>query len=224
MTTRLIGLTGYKYAGKDTAGQLLCDMLPGAQRLAFADALKLSIHNAYNFTLRRDLLDKPDTKETLYEALRLDGCLLPGFVFYAMKALGSDDVEAPRSPRTIMQLYGQWKREEDRDYWVKALHQRRTLAEAAINARHLLDDDAQPITFIITDVRYVNEAAYILEHGGHIARVLKPQSHQATDAHSSEQGEAFPLADFKVWNDGTLDDLRIECSRLVKELAMEVRT
>ncbi len=44
----LIGLTGYKFSGKDTVGNYLCDKYD-FKRLAFADPLKKACHDIFGF-------------------------------------------------------------------------------------------------------------------------------------------------------------------------------
>lgn len=64
----------------------------------------------------------------------------------------------------------------------------------------------KPLAFIITDVRYPNEAAAIKSWGGKLVKVIR------LDAPKSDDVADSALAGFEGWdltihNDGTLDDL-----------------
>ena len=59
---------------------------------------------------------------------------------------------------------------------------------------------------VISDVRFDNEARWILDKGGVVIRVVRPGL-QSTDSHPSEQGVSQYLVSATVFNDGTPDDL-----------------
>jgi len=60
---------------------------------------------------------------------------------------------------------------------------------------------------VITDVRFLNEAAWVREHGGTIWRVVRPNHHG--DDHPSEREQGAIRADHHVHNEGTLSDLEL---------------
>lgn len=61
--------------------------------------------------------------------------------------------------------------------------------------------------FVISDVRFANEAAWVRERGGVIWRVHRPGL-EPVRAHVSESGMDDIKPDFVVHNVGTLEDLR----------------
>jgi hypothetical protein len=222
MTPHLIALTGHKGAGKDTVADLLVAMLPVAKKFAFADALREEVCAAFHIPLAA--LTNRDTKERPTWELALKHCSEPDFVDYARAHVIARaytytsavlDDEDPLSPRQIMQWWGAWRREQDEDYWLKQL------AKSILLWRFSkLDIPRESRYEIITDCRHSNEAHSILrEHGIviHIARTATDPI-AATDKHESERGDAFAYATHTLRNDGTLDELRAECERVLKEI------
>lgn len=105
------------------------------------------------------------------------------------------------------------------DYWVKQLN-------FALQQEGLGQFDKH--VYIITDVRFKNEADYIKRHGGLLVRVERPEPltwrdwmpwnmiRLLKDTHSSETDlDDYP---FRAWiaNDGTLDRLRTKTGRFWK--------
>lgn len=70
------------------------------------------------------------------------------------------DIRFGKSPRTIMIEYGKFFRSIDPEFWVKQLKQ--TI---------LSIPQAQTQNYVISDVRFKNEANWIKEHGGYIIRL-----------------------------------------------------
>ena len=99
--------------------------------------------------------------------------------------------------REIMQEYGAFYRKIDPEFWIKNLFK---VAEAK-----------EYNNIIITDVRYTNEADYILhKEGGYVIRVEREGK---DDVHNMQHPSEIQLDDYKkfdfvVHNNGTLDDLR----------------
>lgn len=225
----ILGLTGYKRTGKDTAAAILLDMIPGARRFAFADQLRAEI--AQNFGGLRGqtaVLTNDTTKEQTHPFLSLTNCKDRNFVEYALSQIVSTDtvsntIREPRSPRQIMQLWGSYRRQSATDYWVLAL-------EAEVKLADLDDDAPPPIAIIITDCRYANEAKWVLSHDGYIARVVRAAANTAAntaallDGHESEGGEAFPYAQFALDNSGTRHDLHIQIQNVLRELTIMQHT
>jgi len=61
--------------------------------------------------------------------------------------------------------------------------------------------------FVITDVRFPNEADMIRDNGGVVVRIDRPDV-KAINTHISEHALDDYEFDHYVWNDGTVDDLR----------------
>lgn len=60
--------------------------------------------------------------------------------------------------------------------------------------------------FLVTDVRYVNEADWVRDQGGLIIHVHK-ESPAEVRAHSSEAGVDIVVGDQHIYNNGTIQDL-----------------
>lgn len=169
---RVLGLLGRKGAGKDTAAKVLTDR--GWVRLAFADPLYREVAAAFDVTV--EYLGNRDTKETPQPELALYKCHDQVFVAvmlaHAGFRLGAVEQEEQireflrrdRSPREIMQFWGtEYKRKVVRDdYWIEKV-------------REVIRANPQT-NFVITDVRFPNEAVMVKgEFGGTLARVVRPQ-------------------------------------------------
>jgi hypothetical protein len=186
---RLIGITGRAWSGKDSVAAALQASRPGVGRAAFADALKAEAATAYGVDLR--LFTDRDAKEQSTPSLAAARCSDPGFVRY----LGSLAWFSELRPRVVMQQWGDWRRAADPDYWVKML---------AITV-----DTAREIgfqAFVITDVRYPNELAWLREAGGVLWRVERPGL-KPLSGHSSEWALHDAAADVTLVNDEDLDVL-----------------
>ncbi len=150
-------------------------------------------------------------------------CLTYGFASYAFAdpirvglraALGLTDwhfnegkeiviPEYGKSPRQLMQLFGT---EFGRNLIHPDIWQIR--AEAALDSTKNL---------VITDCRFDNEAAWVREHGGYVIRITRDNAPQVS-AHISENGVSEELVDFKVKNNGTLEELYGSLDSVYSEL------
>lgn len=173
--TRLIGLLGAKGSGKDTLAKILIARL-GFVRLSFADALYREVAEAYGVAVA--FLENRETKETPLPELALANCRDADFVSIALEAihakrgylgrafsflLRSRDLRAPRSPRWTMQLWGTEYRRKSKfgcdTYWIDKV---RVQVVANPNVR-----------YVITDVRFKNEAQMVRIFGGLLIRVRR---------------------------------------------------
>lgn len=187
---KLIALTGLHGAGKDT----VADALP-ARKLAFADVLYREVAAAWNVPLAA--LKCRETKEMPSYDLALAMCDDGDFYRWAKFKPGNQ--LDPRSPRQILQWWGDYRRAQDPGYFVKRT---RLSIEAT-----LLDP---PCPVVITDVRFPNEAAMVRQLGGQIWQVVRPGHEPPRTGHASETtGDEF-APDRVLVNDGSLDDLKRE--------------
>ena len=175
----VIGLLGAKGCGKDTAAKFLVDEL-GYKRAAFADALYQEVADAFGISV--EFLGNRDTKETELPSLCLDKCKDLRFGYCVMrhekKTLKSDPDAwlRPRSPRSILQLWGTEYRRRGipgvcpgkDSYWLDIV--------AGVIAT---SPDA---SFVITDVRFKNEMQLVEDFGGSSARVRRLEL-EAREAH-----------------------------------------
>ena len=110
---KLIALCGAAGAGKDT----VADMLP-ARKLAFADALYQEVAEAFNVTT--EWLKRREHKESITPALATMNCEDECFEdFLAVANGGRFCITDARSPRQILQWWGDYRRSGDSDYFTE---------------------------------------------------------------------------------------------------------
>ncbi|NQW92674.1 MAG: hypothetical protein HQ446_01310 [Polaromonas sp.] len=181
----IIGLSGPAGSGKDTVADLLVKHA-GFTKMAFADPLRLEVVQAFAIDL--SFLTQRETKETPMRCLAINRCLDEGFVarMIVMHTLRGDrlDLDAPRSPRQIMQWWGtDYRRHQFAGYWIGQ-------TEALV--KHLWSErTARDI--VITDVRFADEAQLVRHtFGGHLWQIERDGVGIAPGSHISETtGSAF---------------------------------
>ena len=181
----IIGLTGPACSGKDTIADLLVAHA-GFTKLAFADTLRTEVVRAFAIDL--SFLTQRETKETPMRCLALSRCLDKGFItrMIVMHTLGGLplDLDAPRSPRQIMQWWGtDYRRQQRDDYWVSVTH----LCISDLLSQRI----ARRI--VVTDIRFSDEADLVRRtYGGHIWKIERDGIDIAQGSHISETtGSAF---------------------------------
>jgi hypothetical protein len=106
-----------------------------------------------------------------------------------------------RSPRYLAQTLGtEWGRNTvNPEIWVLMAKGRWHVVNAGGEGR-----------MVIPDVRFPNEAKWIVEAGGFLLRIKRPDNGHEVDnpEHASELGFPPSLCHASVVNDGTLDELR----------------
>lgn len=184
--TQVFGLLGVKGSGKDTCAKFLVEEY-GFVRVAFADKLYQEAAQAYDVTV--EFLSDRTTKEVELPRLSLAHCRDPGFVRTVLderKSLAlalSAHMNAPLSPRYVLQLWGtEYRRKRGVDsYWLDRV-------------AHLIQADPAK-AYVVTDVRFKNEARFIEGLGGRLFRIRRPELEakeateralQGTAAHPSE--------------------------------------
>lgn len=190
---KLIALCGLHGAGKDTAA----DALP-ARKLAFADVLYQEVAEAFGVTV--DELRCRETKEFEQRRFAIMECEHEGF----WESVFGVDWRDPRSPRQVLQWWGDYRRAQDTEYFVNAL----------LDDYHQIYDGYE--SFVITDCRFHNEARMVRQLGGQIWQVVRPGHNPPCNGHASETtGDEF-APDVVIVNDGSLDDLK---EKVLKEFS-----
>ena len=187
---QIIGVCGRKRHGKDAVGRVLREHF-GYTCTAFADPLKRVVMSVYDLSWDQVFGDEAE-KEAVIERWGL-------------------------SPRQIMQRFGtEVGRSVHPDTWI-----RNTLdnIHSAVSGRGAwLRNDVQrefehrwtatPKLWVVTDVRFPNEAEAIREAGGQVWTVVRPSLGAPVDEHTSEKSVDLVVPDARIINDGSLDDLR----------------
>ncbi|RRH82314.1 hypothetical protein EH244_27070 [Variovorax beijingensis] len=190
MKQHIIGLTGFAGSGKDTVADLLVAHAR-FRKLAFADALRGEVANG--FGLMPDELASPHLKSIPTPALRMRGAPQDflAAVVYSLSAAAPDHrtplsdewLDMPRAPRQILQWWGtEYRRMQHPRYWTRALLSRLVAYQRDGESR-----------FVITDVRFDNEADTVRAAGGTLWQVTRPGCNgQAENAHvSATDGARF---------------------------------
>ena len=121
-----------------------------------------------------------------------------------------EDERWKMTPRQIMQKVGSALRSVDKDVFIK-------------NVKCQIDK-AKPQIVFITDVRFDNEAEFVVEQlGGVVIKISRPNGTKTKDgAHESEQGISEKYIYMTIENDGTLmefgDKVRHEISKVFSNL------
>lgn len=186
----LIGLNGFKTAGKDTVYGFIRDYFEQhyyrhvvIQRVGFADKLKVVAYDS----LFKHLISP--LEQSAGRQLGAENKI--SFINDSKEEQIAEDI----SVREFLQNLGQAGREHfGETFWIEQALNEDVLARADLT--------------VVTDVRYPNEAQHIKDLGGTVWRVDRPGLE--SDGHASEQPLPQDLIDITIDNTGTLDDLRHE--------------
>lgn len=186
----IIGLCGHINAGKDSVGQILVAHA-GFRQMSFAGPLKAEASEA--FQVEPAVFVRREQKEQPMQELALERCSDQAFVAMALLHLverepgvpRAQQLARPRSPRQIMQLWGtEYRRAQKPNYWA-----RRVCSHISY-----LHDALRESRFVVTDVRFPNEAESLRNMGGKIWQIKRPGADQGTagDGHvSRNDGSQF---------------------------------
>ena len=181
----ILGLTGPAGSGKDTVADLLVAHA-GFTKLAFADTLKAEVADAFAVDL--EYLTRRETKEHPMSCLAMSRCLADSFVgrMMAVHSRGPVplDLDAPHSPRQIMQWWGtDYRRAAQPEYWVNKTRNRISyLLRERLASR-----------IVVTDCRFPDEVEMVRRSfGGQLWQIHRDGVAVAPDSHVSETtGDEF---------------------------------
>jgi hypothetical protein len=217
----LIALTGHAGVGKDTVADLLVAHAR-FRKLAFADALRGEVSNAFDISLTD--LSTPYLKTVPTVALRMRRAPhdFLAAVILSLSAVAPDHrtplsdewLDEPRSPRQILQWWGtEYRREQSPRYWTKQLIKR------------LADYRREGETrFVVTDVRFDNEAHALRMAGALLWQVIRPGHDGAAEGRhvSATNGSRFN-PEVVITNAGDVRHLQVEVLSLfiARELGLD---
>jgi len=170
----IIGVHGFKQSGKDTLARLLVDEF-GYERVAFADRVKEAIHVI--FGVPRKLLYGSDKDKQKPSGVRWED----------LQDISRDTRDDPEvlSIRELLQIFAtEICRSKIPSIWYRYL----PLPEGK--------------RLVISDLRFRNEAEFLLNRGAHLVKVVRP-SVGGMD-HESEQGLPDSMMNCVISNDGSL--------------------
>lgn len=185
----IIGLHGQQRVGKDTIFELINSEYPNAVRLAFADKIKQSLAALFGVSVRE------------IDILKEEG---------AMFKVESKNYEHSYTWRSFAQRYGTEAHREifGEDFWVDKVLPRPTKRGMKSHENKL---------WVVTDVRFSNEALRIKELGGKIINVKRPDINKK-DNHVSENSLNTFFIDYELINDSSLEDLKERVIKIVKDI------
>jgi energy-coupling factor transporter ATP-binding protein EcfA2 len=198
---RIVGIAGESGSGKSTVAQMIADIYrevgQNTRIVGLADPMK---------TFCQEIFDWPES--ALWGPSHLRNVAPEGSSWRRPDG-------APLTPRFALQTLGsEWGRNCDSDLWAK-VWQRQTLLRLKSN-----------IATIAPDVRFQNEVSVIKATGGLVIRVVRPTQQTYWKRlwrevrrrlgllHASELGV---VGDVVLFNDSTLEDLRVKVRRLVND-------
>lgn len=203
----IIGLMGAAGSGKDTAASAL--RARGFVRVAFADALYEEVASAYRVGTGGEVSTKwlrnRKRKELPQPQLALRNCADQEFVRCLQQRAGGNafDLDAPRSPRFILQQWGTEYRREwcgHSNYWIDLVRPKLVSTP----------------NVVVTDVRFVNEISCVRDAGGKLLRIVRAQrkNQAAVIAHASEAIWAQIEPDLVVRNEETKRIFKLKVKQL----------
>jgi hypothetical protein len=183
-----IGLCGFAGAGKDSVADILVAHA-GFRKIAFADALKAELCNAFH--VEPLVFIRPDLKTLSMPELALERCTEVGYVDAAIRVAASNPgtwegmrevMTRPRTPRETMQLWGtEYRRAHDDRYWTRQVVEHITYARRHLSQRG----------FVITDCRFQNEVETLRAIGGRLWQVKRPGVDAGGTHRSTTEGSEF---------------------------------
>lgn len=183
----LIGINGFKGAGKDTIGKIFVED-HGFKRIAFADKLKDAVAALWGIP-RHWVDDYKDPDAHSY--VTLHGGEPDNLGSTTQRSMDWRDFLKRFGTEMGRDVFGN-------DFWVDQLLPMKEWPVAQADKRYHGNR-------CVTDCRFANEMGRIKSLGGHIIRVERPGL--VSDGHRSEEVPESWMIDYTIHNDGTIDDL-----------------
>lgn len=179
----ILGLTGFKGSGKDTAGAYLIEN-HGFRRISFADKLKSSAAANWKGQVSPDDWDRWKNDPSVIVGIYMD-----------------DTPLAEVTAREFLQHYGTEAHRDEfgYDFWIDAA--------LPVPDTYMIGKLLQKQNIVVTDVRFVNEAERVKEVGGAIIQIRRPDLSDANDVHASEVPLPEEFVNAVVYNTGTIEEL-----------------
>jgi hypothetical protein len=218
MTPRLIGINGFKRAGKGETGQAIFDYHKGVvYQIGFADKLKIMAARALGFNRSpQELIALMDSmKETAVFHVEYHEPDVSPSTEYDTTTLHD------LSGREYLQNFGNDARQLFGDtFWIDQVlptpvPEREDGTHEQDNILNLQALYPEIDVVAITDLRYPNEAQRVLDLGGEVWEVVRPGL--VSDGHASEQPLPRELVSRTIENDGILDALRYKVYLILSE-------
>lgn len=219
----VLGLAGKAGVGKDEIADYLVACY-GFIKFSFSDALYREVAEAFGLKDESLLRDRA-TKEVRTPSLALNCCQNKEFIGVAVGVLAGENENTffplggtPLSPRQILQWWGtEYRRAQDPDYWIKRAQEFVFGVRAAFPYPEMA-----PQYFVNTSARFENERAWIKSLGGNVWHIHRDSSAPVA-THVSEAGLPVLVGERQLWNNYTLDYLRLGVDQLLTSHVSHVR-
>lgn len=207
----VLGLIGTAGSGKSTAADYLKSK--GFKEIILADPLKKILMMLFNLseeqlnTERKEEQDlrlpipkqyaPSDSKGSWYLNREDTVYFEPGQKYF--------------KPRNLLQIVGtEWFRSISEDYWVTiALHDIATELSQSPGA-----------DIVISDCRFQNEASMVQRLGGSLIRIVR-DNNTSNDKHTSETEQSMIQHNYKIVNNGSVNDLYNQLHEIVDTIRKE---
>ena len=205
----LIGINGFKGAGKDTVAAYLVKN-HGFTRLAFADLLKLSVATLFNIPI--DWIDTYKDEPNCYVAIGFKNDPAPSFNQIEGQP---SKMWSPMTEMTLREFLKRYGTESHRDvfgddFWIEQLFKERMGSEWHRGSR-----------YCVSDARFENELRFIRDLDGFNVRVMRPGL--TADEHRSEQIPSPDLIFTTIDNSGDFHHLEEEVSIALNKIIWDAK-
>lgn len=215
---QIIGINGFKRSGKGAVGNAI-DAVTESHRpflvtkqVGFADKLKIIAARSLGFTERTD-----EECVALMDSFKVDS---------RFSILYDEPDHPDESDYCLHELNGrqylQWMGNEARNvfedtFWIDQVLPPEGLTSQGIQyALKAMYPETDVLA--ITDLRYENEAMRVLNLGGEVWRIHRPEAE--SDGHASEQVLPDVCVTREIDNDGTLDELHWTVERILENMGL----
>lgn len=180
LKSRLIGISGKKQSGKNETAKIILQEYPYFEKKAFADPLKKFLSSCFNVPVEK------------FEYEKFKSQIMPD----KWQVVLPNKTLSKRTVRWYLTNTGTnaLRNEVHTNFWVNALSSEFT----------------KDSYWVISDVRYLNEAQWIKDNNGIIIRVERNKKYESSDGwHSSENSlDGYPDFDHVIHNDSNKQTLK----------------
>lgn len=195
----LIGISGKMGAGKDTLGDILCNLEPAYEVKRFADKLKMIASLLSGISVER--FESQDFKQFNMPSV---------WNRHKSPTTAYGDQRIKMTVREFLQKLGTEAMRDNlhEDVWVNALF--------ADYKERYFGSKSMP-NWVITDVRFPNEANAIINRGGIMVRINRDNTSGVSKDHSSETAlDNWTGFSYEIDNNGTIEDLILHAECILK--------
>lgn len=204
----IIGLTGLKGSGKDTVGAYLVKE-HSFERRSFADSLKRSFAALFDIPMWE--IENWKNDDNVYITVGNKNTVdVDRSTLGEASLMIPHDMWSPIREHTFREALQRYGTESHRDIFGENFWVDQTLpVEGFYSGRSI----------VVTDVRFHNEAQRIKDIGGHVIKILRPDTTVQSDLHVSEVEQFNIHQDYKITNDNTIENLYEQVEEVIGVIA-----